>query len=591
MSGADNQNPVPRDLRVLIHRSFDDSLSEREFQQLQEALSSSPEARLHYGEVVRFHADLVAAKQAVALCREVQHEYQTLAIRGRVRGMHDWEIVRRWRRIASTVRHLPRRAAAALLVAGLGLGCGVGILTAGWVTGPPQFLPAPWNWSVGSDVVARIAATHEVDWMAMEFPETLPTRGLRVGEKLRINHGLLQVIYRNGVSVILRGPAVYEVRSDNGGKLFSGKQSTVVPTGNPNFQLETFLGKLQLGPGRFGVTAENSAASRVVTFVGFSGGARGASVAQFESSFGSTSNLVAGDAVQFDDTGMVVHVEMPEGSAYPERMPAARREAFPDNTVYLGNLFDDSTTASLKQAMNSDRYNAAAETIDLGVASVYNGGLDVDVSLAEDGVLFNFSNVGGGGAKVGGLPGNDTHRSVSVCVPIRTTGELLGHHISDGSLPKVEEGIGIDSNKLLTFDLRELRGAGELEGRSMRFVADRAGMNDREYPLDGSLKNAHANLIVIVSTEDRVLSASLNGQEAPVAKHAKVFSLDVDEARATNGLRYNKDFVKFDVPIPPDARFLTLVSTQLESENYDHTVFSGARLQIEPEQASPATAE
>lgn len=213
------------------------------------------------------------------------------------------------------------------------------------------------------------------------------------------------------------------------------------------------------------------------------------------------------------------------------------------------------------------------------------------MSLAEDGVLFNFSNVGGGGAKVGGLPGNDTHRSISISIPIRTTGELLGHHLSQGSLPKVEEGIGIDSNKLLTFDLRELRWAGELEGRSMRFVADRAGMNDREYPLDGSLENAHANLIVIVSTEDEVLSANLNGQEAPVTEHAKVFSLDVDEAQATNGLRYNKGFVKFDVPIPPDARFLTLVSTQLESEHHDHTVFSGARLQIEPEQASPATAE
>jgi hypothetical protein len=59
-----------------------------------------------------------------------------------------------------------------------------------------------------------------------------------------------------------------------------------------------------------------------------------------------------------------------------------------------------------------------------------------------------------------------------------------------------------------------------------------------------------------------------------------VFSLDVDEERATRGVRYDGKFVTFDVPIPPKARFLTLVSTQLEKDNHDHTVFSGARLEL-----------
>jgi hypothetical protein len=117
----------------------------------------------------------------------------------------------------------------------------------------------------------------------------------------------------------------------------------------------------------------------------------------------------------------------------------------------------------------------------------------------------------------------------------------------------------------------------------MRFVADRAGMNDREYPLDGSLEKAHANMIVIVSANDRVLSANLNGQEVPVVERAGVFSLEVTEEMATSGLGYDKPFVRFDVPVPSDARFLTLASTQIESEHHDHTVFSGARLEIEPQ--------
>jgi hypothetical protein len=213
--------------------------------------------------------------------------------------------------------------------------------------------------------------------------------------------------------------------------------------------------------------------------------------------------------------------------------------------------------------------------------------LDVDVSLAEDGVLFNFMSVGGGGATVAGLPGNDTYRSCTP-LPIRTTGEDLHHDLAAGLMPKVEEGVGISANELLTFDLRELRTAGKLDGRSMRFVSDRAGINDRENPLLDSRDNAHANLVVIVSTEDQILSAYLNGEAVPVAETAKVFSIDVDQERALKGLRYDGKFVKFDVPIPAEARFLTLVSTQIEKEHHDHTVFSGARLELQPQDDNQA---
>jgi hypothetical protein len=201
-------------------------------------------------------------------------------------------------------------------------------------------------------------------------------------------------------------------------------------------------------------------------------------------------------------------------------------------------------------------------------------------------VWFNFLNVGGGGAKVSGLPANDTYRSV-LPIPIRTTGEDLQHDLADGLMPKVEEGVGISANELLTFDLRELRNAGQLDGRSMRFVADRAGINDRESPVQRSRKGAHANLVVIVSSEDKILSTYLNGEPVPVVEIANVFSIDVAGEQATKGLRYDGKFVKFDVPIPADARFLTLVSTQIENEHHDHTVFSGARLELEAEANQP----
>ena len=582
MSSFEHFDDISVELRKLMHRSFDDSLSDEEFDTLQSALKSNREARLHYSALAQFHAKLVATKQAMALCREVQHEYQVLPIDQKPYWYRRWHPGKQWRKVVDAIQYLPRRTAATLLAAGLGLGCAVGIVAATWVGSPPQFLPVPWNWTVESDVVARVETTDNAKWQPLGDNVTIATRGLRVGEMIRLEKGLMQIAYRNGVSVIIEGPAVYEVRSEHGGKLFSGRQSLIVPTGNANFLLETSVGKFQLGPGRFGLNAKNSAAFRHVTFYGLSGGRLGSETAQFESSFGVTSSLATGDAFQFDDMGQVERVVMSDADGFHEQMPKAQKEAFGDDKIYLGNLFDDSKTTSLTQAMQSDKYNAGAEVIDLGVAAIHDGGLDVDVKLAEDGVLFNFCNVGGGGARVSGLPGNDTHRSVDVAIPIRTTGELLGHDIADGSLPKVEEGIGIDANKLLTFDLEEIRGAGQLEGRPMHFVADRAGLNDREFPLKGSLELAHANMIVIVSTEDQVLSAYLNGEPVAVDQHANVFSLNVDELRATKGVRYGDDFVRFDVPIPANARFLSLVSTQLEDANHDHIVYSGARLEIEP---------
>ena len=79
MSDFNRKNTVPLELRQLMHRSFDDSLGEADFAELQSALKTNPEARLLYGELAQLHADLVSQKQADAICKEVQHEFQDAA--------------------------------------------------------------------------------------------------------------------------------------------------------------------------------------------------------------------------------------------------------------------------------------------------------------------------------------------------------------------------------------------------------------------------------------------------------------------------------------------------------------------------------
>ncbi|MCO6044754.1 hypothetical protein NG895_12625 [Aeoliella sp. ICT_H6.2] len=589
MSKHNGHPHLPLDLQKLIQRSFDEPLDEVEVRQLEHAIANDVRAREMYEEVAHLHAALVSQEQTSEFCRKVvQRELQSSPEVAVAPGQDEPSTVLYWDGFLNTARVFPLRAAAVLLALGVGLGCGVGILAAVIVHGPPQFLSIPWEWSVPEEVVARIESTQGVKWQVAENPETPPTRGLRVGQEIRIEEGLLQVTYRSGVSVILQGPAVYVIRSEGGGKLFSGRLTAVVPSASPVFCTETPAGVLKTGPGHFGVDVENSASNRQVAVHVFEGHLYEMPSAQFVRTSGGGIKLVAGDSIRLDQDQSVTSIDVPHRKDYPIRMPTAHRELYQEQTIFLGNLFDDCQSQSLTEAMLSDTYQAAAETIDLGVAAVHDGGLDLDVCLAEDGVLFNFSNVGGGGSAVVGLPSNDTYRS-NLGIPIRTTGEDLpystnaDHSLVLGKPSKIEEGVGLSSNELLTFDLDEIRRAGALTGRAMRFVSDRAGINDRELPVETSRTKALANLIVVVSNEERVLSAYLNGQPVDVAKQAAVYSVRVDEERASSGLRYDGHFVEIDVPIPAEARFLTLVSASLGADVHDHVVFSGARLEIEPE--------
>jgi hypothetical protein len=570
---------IPAENRLLIHKSFDQPLTEVEVARLEQVLKSDQVARRLYCELALLGADLFARNQAMAVFRDTQLEL------GNDEAASPASRVPWGQGALEFVLSIPR-AAAAVLAFGLGLGCGVGILAAVIVHRPSPFRSPKWEWKVPDDVVAKIESTYQAATQVSESPETPPTRGLREGQEIRLDSGLVQIVYRDGVEVILEGPAVYMIRSAQSGKLFSGKLTAVVPADCTAFQVETPIGKVDVGPGRFGIAADNSAIKREVSVLVITGQARGMASANFASNSGRSFELREGESVRISSDGEMSKGRLLEPEEFPSHMPLPHREPYIGDKIYLGNLFDDSQTASLTEAMLSDQFQAAAETIDLGVAAVLDGGLDVDVRLADEGVFFNFANVGGGGARILGLPSNDTYRS-SLGIPIRTTGvdlpfQLIGDHILQEPTTKIEEGIGIHSNELLTFDLNELRSAGLLGDRPMRFVADRAGINDREHPLRTSREFALANLVVVVSKEDQVISAYLNGEPADVVQHANVYSLNVDKARASRGLRYDGQFVKFDVPIPAEARFLTLVSADLGNTLHDHTVFSGARLELEP---------
>ncbi len=573
--------PTPdRSLRKLVHKSLDAALTEAEVRELESALKADPALRRWYAEAVMLHADLFAQGEAREMCREVAEEFPEEEIKEKAKVASDDGKVElassqlKWR----FTRTLQMPVAASLLAIGLLAGCGVGLLTAAIVSERPEFNPAPWDWAYGSEVVAQVVSTHEAEWQPARSPQTLPTKGIRVGQQIRLESGLVHLAFRDGVNAILHGPAVFDVRSEDGGKLFFGRMTITAPSGPASFAVATPVGQFRCGAGHYGVEVGTRGSSRDSVFHAFVGLAASGTTARFAAVSGESYDLSEGQSIAAGANGRVVEGELADVRDFAPQLPRPSWEPFDGEAIWLSNLFDDGKSASLNEAMATDTFRAAGETIDLGVAAVHDGGLDVDVPLAERGVRFSFAEVGGGGPRVGGLPSNDTYRSIS-SVPIRTTGRGFGDSVA---AEKIEDGIGMCTNEMLTFDLDEIRDAGRLGNRPMRLVVDRAGINDRLALKPDELVGS-ARLIVLVSTGDQILSGHIDGQPYETIQRGQVFSFDLSGVELPPLLRRDGRFVAFDVPVPPEAKFLTLATAMHDMEHDDHAVFSGARLVIEPE--------
>ncbi|MDB5346729.1 MAG: hypothetical protein JWP89_5106 [Schlesneria sp.] len=253
------------------------------------------------------------------------------------------------------------------------------------------------------------------------------------------------------------------------------------------------------------------------------------------------------------------------------------RAVVPAGVIPLGNLFDDPATVSLGAAVVTDKFGAAASDKSLGVDRVVQGwGKQTRIAAGLD---FEFTQLGSDGSTHGGVINDGWDASGG----IRTLGQGF-----PSNAKRTEQGIGMHANALITFDLEQLRQAGLLPA-DQRFIfrADRAGLNDDTFGNGGS----SAHLAVIVSRPhhktdvyDGIIAGYVNGQQVQIAENDRVYYFS---GAIPAPLKADGKFATFAVPVPADAKYLTLVSTGAggPGENTissDHAVFSGARLEQDP---------
>jgi cytochrome c553 len=242
-------------------------------------------------------------------------------------------------------------------------------------------------------------------------------------------------------------------------------------------------------------------------------------------------------------------------------------------TIPLGNLFDDKKGALLTSAIVSDPFRSTASVGGLGVIRVAHGwGSDTQIA---DGIQFDFKSIGSDSRQHGKI----TNDGWSAEGGIRTQGQKCKSSIS-----RTEQGIGMHANALITFDLDEIRRAGLIPaGMPMTFKVDRAGINDDSFQASSSV-----HIAVLVSrphqkesTFDAIIAGFIDGQAAQVAENDTVYYFD---GEIPEPIEADGRFVSFDVPIPEEARYLTIVATGAEiseTENTissDHAVLSNARV-------------
>ena len=230
-------------------------------------------------------------------------------------------------------------------------------------------------------------------------------------------------------------------------------------------------------------------------------------------------------------------------------------------TVALGNLFDDNAGTGLDAAIASDTYGASAATTDLGIETVIQGNLNVAQTIAP-GVSFNLGvNAGGGSLAANSIAANDTRRP-GENIPLRTTG-TVDTGLTSGSA--IEDGIGIHANGLVTFDLDDLRAAGNLSTFASYFTA-KGALNDTS-------SGGDVNAIAIVSDgAGNVLGGWLNGQKIGVTNTAGTWTFDAASIRDLDGSGAERR-TEFAFWLAPEARYLTLAGTSNGGISSDHVAF------------------
>lgn len=198
------------------------------------------------------------------------------------------------------------------------------VVTAMYFMAPPVYRAMTSRERTNDDpapvIVAQLTGFHEAVW-AEESLSPQEGAWLQGGQRLALTSGMAEVMFRSGATVLIEGPAQFDLLGSNTGHLAQGRVTAKVPQPAHGFTVETPNARIiDLGT-EFGVQVAQEQ-SGVQVFEGK------VEVAPKSPSTGATTKgrvLVAGQGIVIDKSGVVVLEEQPDAQAFRRDLPNAKQ--------------------------------------------------------------------------------------------------------------------------------------------------------------------------------------------------------------------------------------------------------------------------
>jgi hypothetical protein len=198
------QNTIPR-IWALSNAMCEDTITEQELRELESLLKADPDAQKFYLMFLNINAEIswmISAKQHSALDLGPRSaDYSVSPSRSPV-----LEFLGDWARFFN--QHSPLSYVLLFMVL-----CATVVATAYVSTHKTPAEPM---------IAAQITRERDCQWSAT-IPAPIADEPLCIGQQLRLDKGIVQLTYSNGATVLLQGPADYEIDSSNSGCLKFGK--------------------------------------------------------------------------------------------------------------------------------------------------------------------------------------------------------------------------------------------------------------------------------------------------------------------------------------------------------------------------------
>lgn len=310
-------SPTPEELRRLISRWCDGAVSDDEFAFLESTLSDSANARLLYIDYMSVLAGVHGQASAI--------EYlETLTPPSREQRLgpnHSWAANRWW---------LTAAAIAVVVTAGA---LSVRLApqhTRGDAVPPDAKIVAentvvPRNSAATPIRLARVLRVSPDCQWSLDHDSEPRRQVICAGDMVRVSRGVMKIRYDNGSELALHGPALFEVVSEDYGRMLLGKLTAVIAKGAEGFSVSTPRATvIDLGT-ELGIEVDSEGATDVVVFEGLVD----LSYKSELEGTGRQKRLSAGEAMHLDAFGTISRIVSITNQRFSDQPSDSGRETSP----------------------------------------------------------------------------------------------------------------------------------------------------------------------------------------------------------------------------------------------------------------------